>query len=43
MEERLADIELMDKLTRKSKLTEDDVKELAEKIDRNVAKKMGIL
>ena len=43
IEERLNDIELMDKLTSKSKLTEDDVKELAEKIDRKVAKKLGLL
>ena len=43
IEERLNDIECMDKLTSKSKLTEDDVKELAEKIDRNVAKKLGLL
>ena len=42
IEERLKDIELMDKFTSKSQLTEEDVKELAEKIDRSVAKKLGI-
>lgn len=43
IEERLVDIELMDKLTSKSKLSEQDVSELAEKIDKSVAKKLGIL
>ena len=43
IEERLKDIELMDKLTRKSKLTKEDVKELAEKIDRAAARKLGLL
>jgi predicted CopG family antitoxin len=43
IEQKLRDIELMDKLANKSKLTEEDVRELAEKIDRTAAKKLGLI
>ncbi len=40
--EKVSDLELMDKLTQKSKLTQKDVDEIAKKIDSNVAKKLGL-
>lgn len=43
IEEKMEDLKLLDKLTHKSKLTEEDVQRLAEKIDRSVAKKLGLL
>jgi predicted CopG family antitoxin len=42
IEQRLKDLELLDRLTKKSTLTDSDVEKLAEKIDRSVAKKLGI-
>jgi hypothetical protein len=41
LEKKVADLELMDKLTSKSKLTQKDVDEISAKINRNVAKKLG--
>ncbi len=43
IEQKLADLELLDKLTGKSKLTEKEARELSEKINKAVAKKLGIL
>ena len=40
--EKIEDLEMMDKLTKKSKLTQKDVDEIAERIDSNVAKKLGL-
>lgn len=40
--ERIDDLELMDKLTKKSKLTQKDVDEIAHKIDSDVAKELGL-
>ncbi len=43
IEEKLKDIELLDKISSKSSLTDNDIQELAQKIDKNVAKKLGLL
>ncbi|MBR9693446.1 hypothetical protein GOV07_06010 [Candidatus Woesearchaeota archaeon] len=40
--EKLATLELMDKLAGKSKLTKKDAAVLAEQIDGSVAKKLGL-
>lgn len=40
--EKIEDLEMMDKLTKKSKLTQKDVDEIAERIDISVAKKLGL-
>jgi len=40
--ERIEDLELMDKLTKKSKLTQRDVDEIAQKIDSGVAKRLRL-
>jgi hypothetical protein len=40
--EKIEDLEMMDKLTKKSKLTQKDVDAIAEKIDSSVAKKLGL-
>ncbi len=40
--ERIEDLELMDKLTKRSKLTQADVDKIAEKIDSEVARKLGL-
>jgi predicted CopG family antitoxin len=42
IEKKLADLELLDALTSKSRLTNDDAARLAEKIDARVAKKLGL-
>jgi predicted CopG family antitoxin len=39
---QIEDLEIMDKLVRNSKLTEEDVAEIAEKIDNAAAKKLGL-
>ena len=39
---KIEDLDMMDKLTRKSKLTQKDINEIAERIDSNVAKKLGL-
>ena len=41
--QKLYHLELLYRMTRKSTLTEKDVQELAKKIDKNVAKKLGLL
>ena len=43
IEEKIKDMELLDKMLSKSKLTEEDVSKLADKIDKTVAKKLGLL
>lgn len=43
MEEHLKNIELMNKLTSKSKLTEKDAIEIGRKINKAVARKHGLL
>lgn len=40
--EKIEDLDMMDKLTRKSKLTQKDVNEIAQRIDSDVAKKLGL-
>ncbi len=40
--EKIDDLEMMDKLTKKSKLTQKDVDDIAERIDSSVAKKLGL-
>jgi hypothetical protein len=40
-EEKLDDLEMMDRLTSDSELTEEDVEELAELIDTNVAQRLA--
>ena len=40
--EKIEDLEMMDKLTRKSKLTQKDVDSIAEKIDSDIARKLGL-
>lgn len=39
--EKIEDLEVLDKLTRKSKLTQADVDEIAEKIDRDVFEELN--
>lgn len=40
--DKLELLEVMDKLARKSKMTKSDVDEIAAKIDRSVAQKLGL-
>ena len=40
--EKLNDLEMMDKLTQKSRLSIKDVNAISTRIDRNVAKKLGL-
>jgi hypothetical protein len=40
--QKIEDLDMMDKLTRKSKLTQKDVDEIAHKIDSSVTKKLGL-
>jgi len=40
--EKIEDLEVMDKLTKRSKLTQADVDEIAHKIDSEVARKLGL-
>ena len=40
---KIQDLELMDKLTNKSKMTAKDALEIGESIDRGVAKKLGLV
>ncbi len=39
---KIEDLEMMDKLTSKSKLTKTDVKEISELVDNDVAKRLNI-
>ncbi len=43
LKKKLADLELLNKLTSKSKLTEADVDELSDLIKHSAAKRLGIL
>jgi hypothetical protein len=40
--QKIEDLDMMDKLTRKSKLTQKDVNEIAHKIDSGLARKLGL-
>ena len=40
--EKIEDLDMMDKLTRNTKLTQKDVDDIAGRIDSNVAKKLGL-
>ncbi len=40
--EKIDDLEMMDKLTKKSKLTQKEVDNIAKRIDSSVAKKLGL-
>ena len=40
--DKIEDLDMMDKLTKKSKLTQKDVDNIANKIDNSVAKKLGL-
>ena len=40
--QKIEDLDIMDKLTAKSKLTQRDVESIASKIDGTVAKKLGL-
>lgn len=42
IEQRVEDLEIMDKLTAKSKLTKKDADEIGEKIKESIAKKLNI-
>ena len=39
--QKIEDLDMMDKLTKRSKLTQKDVDEIAQRIDSGVAKKLG--
>ncbi len=40
--QKINDLEIMEMIAQKSKLTEKDVKELANKIDSSLAKRLGL-
>ncbi len=40
--QKIEDLDLIDKLTAKSKLTQNDVNEFARKVDSAVARKLGL-
>ena len=40
--EKVDDLEMMDKLSGKNKLTKEDIEELSQKIDSSVAHKLGL-
>lgn len=40
--QKIEDLEIMEKIAQKSKLTEKDAKELADKIDSSLAKRLGL-
>ncbi|MEK6824038.1 MAG: hypothetical protein AABY06_03300 [Nanoarchaeota archaeon] len=42
LQKRIEDLELINKIAGKSKLTKKDVDEISSKIDSNVAKKLGL-
>lgn len=42
IKKKVEELEMLDKLTRNSKLTKKDVKDLADKIDESAAKKLGL-
>ncbi|MBD3163776.1 hypothetical protein GF323_01110 [Candidatus Woesearchaeota archaeon] len=39
--QKIEDLDMLDKLTKKSRLTQKDVNEIAQRIDSSVAKKLG--
>ena len=41
--QKIEDLDVMDKLTAKSKMTKRDVDSIADKIDKAVAKKLGLI
>lgn len=43
IQKRIEDLELLDSLTAKSKLTKEDALEISKKIDASVAKKLGLV
>lgn len=43
LEKKMADLELMDKILSGSRLTEKDIGEISDSINRNAAKKLGII
>ncbi|MEK6882952.1 MAG: hypothetical protein AABY22_25230 [Nanoarchaeota archaeon] len=43
IEERVSDLETMEKIVSKSRLTERDAKEIGNKIKRGIAKRHGLL
>ena len=43
IQKKIEDLEFLDKLTAKSKLTPKDVMEISKKIDANVAKRLGLV
>lgn len=40
IQKKVSDLEMLDKLTSKSKLTEKDVEEISDKINKSLAKKL---
>lgn len=42
IQKRVADLELMERLTSRSRLTKRDAEKISEKIDREVSKKLGL-
>ena len=42
IEKKINDLELLEKMTTKSKLTESDALEISKKIDASVAKELGL-
>jgi len=42
IQKKIEDLEMLEKLTRKSKLTEKDAEMISKKIDREVARKLGL-
>lgn len=40
--EKIEDLDMMDKLTRNSRLTQKDVNEISQRINNDVAKKLGL-
>ena len=43
IQKRIEDLEFLDHLTSKSKLTKEDTLEISKKIDSSVAKKLGLM
>jgi hypothetical protein len=41
--QKIEELEMMDKLTKKSKLSQKDVDEIASRMDTNVAKQLGLI
>lgn len=41
--EKIDNLEMMEKLSTKSKLTKNDIESLSKKIDSNVARKLGLI